>query len=381
MTALSSWLKVGRGLALDEAVDLRSVYEKGAVLDGADVVIGEDKLVTRTPVEVSRAHKADASRHLPRGYLLLITAYFIGVFMFFHGGFIGPDTFLVLLVLAALILGQSRTFLRDWTPFVVLFFSWQMLRGYADQFASSDGITPHGADVLAAERWLFHGQIPTVVLQHALYTPGEVHWYDILTTGFWAFHFVLPLLFAFLLWIRSRPLYKRFVTALLTLSFAGFLTYILFPAVPPWLAASPDWRLIAEPVHLIRLDVIGELHLGNSVSWIMTYGNPNDVASMPSLHAAYPTLVFLFCLVYWRSVAPLALAYCLGLWFSVVYIGDHHVVDVLASILYAVVTFAILEAGYRVRWKQIMRKVAPAFRPGKRAMVRPHATGVEELDL
>jgi membrane-associated phospholipid phosphatase len=368
-------------LAVAEVVALQTVHEKGAVWDGAKMLTGEREAITTRPVEASRARGIRTPHRLPKGYLLLITVYFviIGLFMFFHGGFIGPDTFLVFVALAALILGQSRTFLRDWTPFVILFFSWQMLRGYADEIAANGGFAPHAADVLVAERGLFGGYIPTVVLQHAFYTPGGVHWYDVLATAFWAFHFVLPLLFAFLLWLRSRPLYKRFVTALLTLSFAGFLTYILFPAVPPWLAASLNWNLIADPVHLIRLDVTTALHMGSSVSWILEHGNPNDIASMPSLHAAFPTLVFLFCLVYWRPLAPLALVYCFGLWFSVVYIGDHYVVDVLAGILYAVITFSILEVGYRLDWKQVRSAVVRAFNgPDKRVMVRPHASGVED---
>lgn len=65
---------------------------------------------------------------------------------------------------------------------------------------------------------------------------------------------------------------------------------------------------------------------------------------MPSLHAAWPTLVFLFCLFYWRPLAPFALLYCFGLWFSIVYIGDHYVIDALVGILYAVIAFFAVRA-------------------------------------
>jgi uncharacterized protein (TIGR03382 family) len=76
----------------------------------------------------------------------------------------------------------------------------------------------------------------------------------------------------------------------------------------------------------------------------MRYGNPNVVAAMPSLHAAYPTLIFIFSLHYWRRVAPLALLYCFCLWFSIVYLGDHYVVDIIAGIVYALATLLGLEA-------------------------------------
>lgn len=175
-------------------------------------------------------------------------------FVFLRGNIIGPDRLLLFLLLGAIILGQARTFLRDWIPFVLLFFAWQLQRGYADQAAKGAGIPVHGKDLADAERWLFRGHIPTVVLQKALYDPKHLHWYDVATTAFWAFHFVLPIFFAYLLWIRNRGLYWRFVSTLLTVSFAGFITYILFPAMPPWMAAAK--RLIIEDGHPVRIPLI-----------------------------------------------------------------------------------------------------------------------------
>lgn len=281
---------------------------------------------------------------------MLVFVLVLTVIQFLRGGFIGPDTFLMFLLLGVIVMGQARTFLRDWTPFVLVFFGWQMLRGYADQAARGGGFKLHDRDLVAAERWLFQGDIPTVVLQHALYTPGEVRWYDVMATAFWAFHFVLPLLFAYLLWVRDRQLYWRFVYALVALSFAGFFTYVLFPAVPPWLAGRRKLILegnIPVDVHNIRVATVGALRYGGGFSsWVMRNGNPNPIAAMPSLHAAYPTLVLLFTLFHWRMLSPIAALYCLGLWFSVIYIGDHYVIDVLAGILYAAITFFALRAVY-----------------------------------
>ena len=296
-----------------------------------------------------------------RVYLIGITVYaaILGLVMFFRGGFIGPDTFLIFVVLAAIVLGQGRTFLRDWIPFVILFFGWQMLRGYANDVKLGGGFPLHNEDLVAVERWLFNGQIPSAVLQRWLFTPGQAAWYDVVATFFWAFHFVLALGYAFLLWIRSRGLYWRFVYALLLLSTAGIITYVVFPAVPPWMASSP-LKTIPEPIYLLRAWIPQTLGLGMNWSWIMSNGNPNEVAAMPSLHAAYPTLVFLFSLVYWRVAAPFALVYCFCLWFSVVYMGDHYVIDVLAGIVYAVVTFFALERFYA--WRA-SRREAPVRRP------------------
>lgn len=290
-------------------------------------------------------------------YIAGITLYsvFVAIAMWRRGGFIEADTFLIflvpLMVVIALVLGQTRMLLRDWIPFALVLFGWQLLRGYADEAASGRGFTLHNEDLIAAERALFGGQLPTVVLQRALYEPGQVHWYDVMSTAFWSFHFVLPLAFAFLLWIRDRDLYWKFVRALLVLSFAAFITYVLYPAVPPWLAAR-YYGTIPESIYMIRDEVFSGWLYGPNVSYVMRYGNPNVVAAMPSLHAAYPTLIFLISIQYWRRVAPLALLYCLCLWFSIVYLGDHYVVDVLAGIVYALATLLALET---VGWLQRRR--------------------------
>ncbi|MDQ3327947.1 MAG: phosphatase PAP2 family protein [Chloroflexota bacterium] len=288
-------------------------------------------------------------------YALGVFAYLLvlSLIQFLRSGFlIWPDTFMVFLLLAAIVMGHTRSFLRDWIPFAVVLFGWQLLRGYTDNTAIRAGIEVHEADLITAERALFGGHLPTVVLQRALYTPGTVHWYDMLAVLMWAMHFVLPLTFAYLLWIQNRTTYWRFVAALLTLSFAAFLTYVLFPAVPPWLAAQNGAILEGGrpvTVHLLKTEIAGQMEFGGSFStWIFNKGNPNRIAAMPSLHAAYPTLVFLFTLVYWRRLTPFMVLYCLGLWFSIIYMGEHYVIDVIAGIVYAAASFFAVSAVERL---------------------------------
>lgn len=298
-------------------------------------------------------------------YLTGMVIYMVALssYQLWNRGFVGPDTILPFMLLAAIVIGQARTFLRDWVPFVIIFFAWQLLRGYADQAANGAGFPIHDTDLIAAERLLFGGQIPTVALQNALHVPGQIRWYDIMATTFYGFHFVLPLLFAYLLWIRDRDLYWRFVYALMAVSFAAFFTYVVFPAVPPWLAS--EQKLIRNggriiQVYLVRDAVVDQFRVGGGIpSYLLRRSNPNPIAAMPSLHAAYPTLVLLFGLFHWRAVAPIALLYCLGLWFSVVYIGDHYVVDVLAGVVYAVIVFfgtrAMLDVLARWRVGRVVR--------------------------
>jgi membrane-associated phospholipid phosphatase len=69
-------------------------------------------------------------------------------------------------------------------------------------------------------------------------------------------------------------------------------------------------------------------------------GLVNLVAAMPSLHAAYPAMLLLFFWNdgrWWRIGLAL---YTLAMGFSLVYGGEHFVIDVLVGWLYAGIAYA-----------------------------------------
>ena len=70
--------------------------------------------------------------------------------------------------------------------------------------------------------------------------------------------------------------------------------------------------------------------------------NPNPVAAMPSLHAAYPWLSFLALRKYSKKLGWFFLPYPILVWFSVVYLGEHYVIDVIAGVVYAQASFWIV---------------------------------------
>jgi membrane-associated phospholipid phosphatase len=68
----------------------------------------------------------------------------------------------------------------------------------------------------------------------------------------------------------------------------------------------------------------------------------NNVAAMPSIHAAYPMLI---CLFFWKGASRrkrvLLLAYPICMAFTLVYTGEHFVIDILMGWLYAAATFSL----------------------------------------
>jgi membrane-associated phospholipid phosphatase len=158
-------------------------------------------------------------------------------------------------------------------------------------------------------------------------------------------HFVVPPFVAFALWLHRRALFYRFAATMLTLSFAGALTFYLFPAAPPWAASQagflgPVTKL--TDAHPAASGVPVQSHGSLSVAGLI---DPNPYAAIPSLHAGYALLVCLFvATLAWRTpwrriVVPLAAVYPLLQGFAVVYTGNHYVVDLLIGFAYATAAF------------------------------------------
>ena len=245
---------------------------------------------------------------------------------------------------------RHLAFLRDWLPVVLLLLVYNLSRGYADNFGP-----PHAVELIEADEamfgWLTGGQVPTVWLQQHLYDKGVVHWWEIIVSLVYFSHFVAALAAAVVLWLRSRAQWARFMRRWFVLSLAGLITYFAYPAAPPWWAALPEHGSLIEPVDRISTngwDALGLHSAGNTLNALQVEaGNP--VAAMPSLHTAFALFVVAFFLpVVRRRWWPVLLAYPLAMTFTLVYSGEHYVIDVLVGWAYVGVTFLV--AGLAERW-------------------------------
>jgi hypothetical protein len=260
--------------------------------------------------------------------------------MLVRGVSITPDVLLVALGLAAVLLGRGRLFLRDWIPFIGLFFAYELMRGYADNI----GLAVHVSDILALERAIFLGHVPTQVLQDALHPASGPDVLASISTIFYFLHFPFPIAVGFFLWLRRRRVYYDFTAALILLAMAGFVTYVLLPVAPPWWAAEhgylpgPDGRPAILYLKEQGFDQLASF-FGFEGRYIYSYTiydiNPNQVAAFPSLHAGFPFLGFLFARRAFGRVGWILLAYSVLVWFSIVYLADHYIVDIVGGLVYA----------------------------------------------
>lgn len=258
---------------------------------------------------------------------IVATAVSVAVFLR-EPSFPTPDKLLVFATFVCLIFNQAKEMLKRFVPFVGLLLVYESFRG----------VVPHlnkhvnfmwMPDV---DRLLWFGQLPTVWLQERLWN-GSVQWYDFVLYITYMMHFVLPFVLAFIVWKTREKHYWRYATAFLFVSFAGFLTFLAFPAAPPWMASDLGY---IEPIERISSHVWAALGIHDFPS-VYNKISPNPVAAVPSLHAAYATLFAIFAITLfktrWRF---LSITYPVFIYFGTIYQGEHYLIDELLGGLYAI---------------------------------------------
>ncbi len=280
------------------------------------------------------------------GALLIGSLLYLGVIfgvMLWRGISIEPEWVVLALLVIAIAMGRGMVFIADWGPFLLLFFAYEAMRG----FASKTGFAPN--DLSGLERTVF-GSLPTVTLQHAFYNPNTVSLQDLVAMFFYFMHFPLPILVGFVFWWRSREHYRRYIAALLLMCFLAFVTYVFWPSAPPWL----QFQLHVAPddvaVHKILNETVQKLWGNNYiVSPIYTHLNPNQFAAFPSLHAAFPALATVYAWRRYRWLAVVLALWTFGVLLSIVYLGEHYIVDALCGFVYVAAATLLVE-GF-VRWR------------------------------
>lgn len=207
-------------------------------------------------------------------------------------------------------------------------FVYTVLRSFADQTF----IPVRVEYVIHLDRALFLGTEPTRWLQSRLFDPSRLRLLDWFTVQMHWSYFAVPHVAAALVWVFRRELFPRFVALVLGTFYAGLVIYFLLPTAPPWLAA--DYGLLPGVSRIMDF-VGGQVDLENYRRLYDALGVPNPVAAMPSLHMAVTFAVFLFARELNRWLGRALLIYAVLMGFSLVYMGEHYVSDVLAGVLVA----------------------------------------------
>ncbi|HEY3717886.1 MAG TPA: phosphatase PAP2 family protein [Jatrophihabitantaceae bacterium] len=269
--------------------------------------------------------------------------------------------------LAAASIGRRPlwTVLVDWAPFAAVLIVYDRIGSVADKLGMPV-MWKQPADI---DRAMF-GTVPTVWLQNHLKLAHPPWWEGAVSLTYTSF-FLMPYVFAGVLWWQGRAAFRKWALRFVTMSFLGLACFIIIPSAPPWAAASCRAVDLSDHVttpscmnysaeYAFSSGLLGALHPNDSAAnpWVERLSSRgwqvlhlpiaqqvldkgqsgvDRVAAVPSLHAGCTLLFVIFA---WTRVRkrwrPLLVGYALMMAFSLVYTAEHYVVDVLAGWLLAV---------------------------------------------
>jgi len=181
-----------------------------------------------------------------------------------------------------------------------------------------------------ADRLLGLGELPTVRLQRALHPDGYFRGYEkVLVWAHWVW-FATPHATLAYLFCRDRDRFGRAAVLTYAVFDLGVVAYWLAPTAPPWYAST---RATGEPVLVRRLMVeYGESFWRNGWAPLYSVLGGNPLAAMPSLHFATSAMAALLLAESGPVAGLVGGGYAALLGFSLVYLGEHYVVDLLGGL-------------------------------------------------
>jgi hypothetical protein len=243
-----------------------------------------------------------------------------------HPSFLMPDKVFVFLLFVFMAVRHAKALVVRMAPFVGVLFVYELLRSLAPVINHR---VAYGW-MARVDETLFGGTLPTTQLQDQWWH-GSVRWLDVFFYSFYILHFVFPIVCALAIWRFRDRFYWEYVSSIAIVSFAGFITFVAIPAAPPWMASArgdiePITRISGQVWRVVGVEDFPTLY--NTIT-------PNAVAAVPSLHAAFATIVALYVFrlfgVGWGLFASV---YPFAVYVGTVYLGEHYAIDEIIGAAY-----------------------------------------------
>lgn len=217
--------------------------------------------------------------------------------------------------------------------------------------------TIHVADVYATELRLFSVStaagpkiLPEFFREHPLIV------LDLLCGFAYMTYLAEYFLFAVYVFFKKNELFSRLALAFFVVNVLGIVTYLSFPVAPPWYVEQHGLGpavldALPSAAGAARFDEL----LGISYFKAFYARNANVFGAMPSLHVAYPTIVFFGARRFGAKAWVPALAFAVLVAFSAVYLRHHYVLDVLVGAVYGASAYGLVSVfdGWRERQRRL----------------------------
>ncbi len=220
---------------------------------------------------------------------------------------------------------KSKEFVRSSLLFVTVILTYEALQGLEGVLVSSGSVInlTHLDKSLVGFNLARHVQLmfrsPTVTL---------------IATVFYGMHVFLIMIALGIFWFANRTVYRGYTYAMVITSYLALLTFVVLPSAPPWIAGTARNLLVSGNNMLPSVF--------HSLQTMLLSGETDLFAAFPSLHAAYATLFSAFMFKLGRKWGFLSLPVLGGVYFSIIYLGQHFLVDLLAGAAYALFSVYIV---------------------------------------
>ncbi len=210
--------------------------------------------------------------------------------------------------------------LRDWFPFLLILMMYYSLWGDATHLMVT---TDRDAALIAADQRLFGFQA-SVALQRFI-SPPLTAWMDFAYT----FHlWNIPLVACLIYALRPRPRFREMMVGMLVITFIGLCGYLLVPAIGPMYTLAGRYTV---PLH-------GSSDLFSRSVHFMDFARISRDC-FPSLHVGISFVVWLYAWRNFRWLGTVLTPLILSLWISTVYLRFHYLVDCVAGLVLAPLSF------------------------------------------
>jgi membrane-associated phospholipid phosphatase len=220
-----------------------------------------------------------------------------------------------------------HTSFRLFCLYVLAFGLFNGLRTYADD----TGYPASYSYPITLDSALF-GTVPTAWLQDRFFDLQQVGWIDWMALVVYLSYFIGHFVLAGALWAFRRDLLVQHTGAITATLFLGLAVYFLLPTAPPWLAAhAGDLSDVVRITPMVTNEVSRNAY--DQGSYI---AGTNDVAAMPSLHTALTAVVAMSLWRVHRLAGVAGWAYVGAMAFSLMYLGEHYLIDLIAGVATAI---------------------------------------------
>lgn len=212
--------------------------------------------------------------------------------------------------------------LMQWVPLFLILYFYQVAGVLSRAFYNRT----FDDNIISIENRLCRGKPPFIWLSEVL----DNYWFSEFLHG--CYFFFIPLLYSFPLYFYLKQDLHNFYLcsfSILLLLFINFLIHCLIPVISP--------RTIFEKIK----KPLSDGFVYRCTHWVVELGSATGTG-FPSTHVAIGTLCLLIAYHVSMLFFFLLLPFCFGLILSTVYGRFHYVIDVLAGMFFAFISFHIV---------------------------------------